>query len=914
LPIAAPCNGRRLRVRAKANGTHALLRTKVLPPSSARQLIERPRLRIRAHDIADVRLALVRAPAGFGKTSLLSQWYHELAARGRRAGWLSFDHNDQDPLEVLAYLVLALETAGHVFDAPVACLLGPDGLASPDAAVNAVVNDLCRARQPIFLFLDDLHVLRGTPVERVLRSLIDRAPDTLHVVMASREFPDMPLARARALGELLEITDRELRFSKAETAQFMASAGYGSLTDFDLQTLDGRVEGWVAGLKLAAIALDSDARHAELFETISGRRWTFAEFFGEVVLGRQSPELRDFLLQTSLLDRFCPELCEAMTGASGARDRLDEIESRGLFLFSLDGERTWHRYHHLFAEFLREELSRRYPDRARELHARAGRWFAASDLHGEAFSHAIEARDFALAADVLDRRCHTMFYSGQLRVLLDQAAQIPEPVLAGYPRILLAKAWSLILEWKFAEARAILETVAPAREPMLYLHCTMMLAQFEDDMPQVERQCGLLLDRFMDADPYLVGTYYTSLLYAEREQFKLRNLERFDARARDYYRRAGSRFVIVWHQSIAGPTKFLAGDSGGAIEALEEALEAATTVSGRHSPLASIPALLLAEVHYERDELDAARTLLNDHLERASELGFVDQLVAGYITQSRLCRLQGDALGAERVLSHAMELAHGRSFRRLELNLVAEHAVVLLRDGELVRAVRLAAAHGVPASAEAVLPKPGTTTRVEAVAVAWVSIAQAAGQSSEALRVAKRWLRFADQAGAVRSAIRWGTIVAQILLLAGDARGARRVAWRAVEAAAPGRFVRSFVDLGGLLPALLGDAVAPEGEGAHRAGAFAAELLARCAVAPPPLRNDADAVRTEAPTLGEALNPRELEILRLVASGMSNRGIADRLAMTEGTVKWHLHRVFDKLGARRRTQAVQRVRQIGLIG
>jgi LuxR family maltose regulon positive regulatory protein len=342
----------------------------------------------------------------------------------------------------------------------------------------------------------------------------------------------------------------------------------------------------------------------------------------------------------------------------------------------------------------------------------------------------------------------------------------------------LAKAWSLILEWKFDEARTILTSVreslaARATDDMLYLHCTMMLAQFQDDMPTVEKQCVTLLERGMDADPYLVGTYYTSLLYAEREQFKLLNFERYDARARDYFLRAGSRFVLVWHQAIAGPTRFLAGDTALAIETLRDGLDAAAAIGGRDSGLASIPALLLAEVHYERNELEVAAELLDRHLARASELGFVDQLVAGFVTQSRLHRLRGDVRDAERALGSGMDLAYTRGFRRLRLNIVAEQMAHSLASGDVDRVVRLAAVHDVRVPIEAVLPRPGATTGSEAHALAWTSLARAEGRTAEALRVAKRWQRFAEQAGARRSDVRWGALVAHLLLQGGDARSPR---------------------------------------------------------------------------------------------------------------------------------------------
>ncbi|MBD5605607.1 MAG: hypothetical protein IAI48_11040, partial [Candidatus Eremiobacteraeota bacterium] len=760
-----------------------MLLTKLMPPSSARRLVRRPRLQARSLELARTKLALVRAPAGFGKTTLLRQWYDALRAGGMAAGWLSFDPSDTGGIGVLAYLVQAIESAGHRFGPPVASIVAPESVATVDAAIDTVVNDLCGAGRPVFLFLDDVHALRTAAASEALALFLERAPDSLHVAVASREEPHMPLARARALGNVVEITALDLRFSRDETVEFMSAFNHERLDVGDIEKLDARVEGWAAGLTLAALALEGALDPGDVLDSISGRGRSFAGYFVEVVLARQSAELREFLLSTSLLERFSPELCDAVTEGSEARAFIDEIESRGLFVFSLDGERRWYRYHHLFADFLRRELARRDPDRAVAIHGRASRWLAAAGLHDAAFEHAIAANDFELAASALAERCHTMFYDGQLRVLLDRASQLPESILDDHPRVQLAKAWSLVLEWKFVETRAILAKVraslarsgrATPLDRTLLLHCTMMLAQFEDDMPAVERHCTTLLDECLDADPYVIGTYYTSLLYAEREQFKLLRYERLGARAHEYFRIAGSRFVLVWHESIVGPTRFLAGDSQGAIESREDGMRAAVAVGGAESSLASIPALLLAEIHYERNELEIASTLLDRHLARASELGFVDQLIAGYVTSSRLARLRGDAREAERMLGRGMDLAHARGFGRLEQHIVAEQMARSLAEGAVDRARRLATVPDLRVERRFVIPRPGATTRDEARASAWVGFARAEGRLDDALEVARRWQRFVERAGAVRSDVRWSLVVAQIVLARGDARAAER--------------------------------------------------------------------------------------------------------------------------------------------
>lgn len=897
-----------------------LITTKIIPPSVAVGLLERPRLAERLADILRVRVTVVRAPAGYGKTSQMMQWHATLLAHGAAACWISLDHSDRDGVEILSYAAAALESGGVA--TPGVKALIAEGAVSPEVALAGLIDDLLEAKRPVVVFLDDLHVLKAPATLRTLSLFIGRAPANVHFVLATREAPDLPLARSRVQGSVVEVTADDLRFSEGEMASFMAMNGHGDLDRQTIGALDDCTEGWAAGLRLASLAMTADTDACRMLTTFTGGRRAIADFFAQDVLAHYPAEVQDFLFDTAILERLCPALCDTVTGSGNARNVLDRIEESGLFLFSLDDDRTWYRYHHLFADFLMRRAADSRANRVAELHRRASRWLSENGFDVDAFEHAMKAGDPSLAASLLDRCCLSTFYGGQVRTLLALAERVPAAELTRFPRVTLTKAWSLIIQWNFDEARPLLAAARARVEAMrvdaavdaaelaelefLLLHREMMLAQFEDDMPLVERQCHQLMRAAVETDPYVSGTLYTSLIFAERELFRLGNAASHEVKALGHFRRSGSRFVIVWHQSIMGPTRLLAGNTDKAIEALQDGIEAATVIAGPLSPLAAIPSLLRAEVHYERNEIEEADRLCTTYLPLAGELGFIDQLVAGYLTRSRLLRLAGDGGAAATVLDDGLETARAKGFHRLERHLWCERITHLLRDGRNAEALSLVQRHALVAK-EPTRPLGVVTTTAEVDAILWVRVALARNHVAQAVAVASQWRAFTDRAGAIRSTIRWDILLAQALTLQGDVPAAQRALRRAVVNATPGRFIRCFLDEGAVIIGLLSQSY---GDRPADADGLAATLLLR-APQPDGLHVRSEDFDQEVPR--EALNPREIEILQLVDSGLLNKEIGLRLGMTEGSVKWYLQQIYDKLGTRRRSVAVQWARQLGLL-
>ena len=906
-----------------------IIRTKLAPPIEPDSLIERPRLFSRLAEAERSRLTVVLAPAGYGKSSLLSHWYRTLRSSGRACGWLTADGSDSDAAGFLMYVAAALADAGISLEPRLDSILRMDVFASTEFLTTVIIEALQRNDSGAYVFIDDAHLLAPEPTHAFGR-LIEQAPASTCFITASRCLPDLHLARARARGQLHEIQAEDLKFTFEELRDFIERSGAPALDEHDVTTLQQRTEGWVAGIKLATLALRRGSTHKEVLASFSGSNRSVSDFFAEEVFSSQPPEVREFLLKTSILDRFCPALCEAVTGQSDARRKLYEIEARGLFLLQLDQERNWHRYHHLFASFLQRRLSEYDPQAYRELHLRASDWFSEAGSSVDAIEHALRAEAPVRAADLLERRCHELTYVGKVRLVSKFAAQLPEDVLRHYPGVLLTLAWRLTRALRFEEADRLIRTAgerlvemetrneAPLHElrrlRYLLLHRQMVLVAAHDDMADVELRCQHLLEEYADEQhPYLKGTIYGHLLTALRDQYKLASVERAYATAQGILKRSVYCLAAVGLQAGIGPALFLAGKTAAARLALEQGRDEGVRYSGRGSSATAVCSLPLSEIAYENNELDHADQLLTEAMPSALEFGFVDQLQSAFVTRARLMHARRDTSAAMQTLEEGMAIAMERDLPRLRLALVAERVRLLIDGGQPDAAAAHAAAHGILVADRAPLPGDAVTSREELRALTWVRLAQTSDRLFEATTVARQWRSFCTSRGALLAAIRWNIVLARIHFTAGNKLAAQRALREALTHGVTSRTLRSFIDEGAIIRTLL-EGVQSGGVGTtHPTDAFAAELLDAFDGRDGKARIAAHDEVSEEGLYGR-FNQREREILSLVASGLRNREVAERLGMTEGTIKWYLQQVYDKIGTRRRQHAVERARQFGLIG
>ncbi len=885
-----------------------LATTATTAPQSARAVVALGRLDMMLEAVADARVAVVHAPAGYGKTTAMLYWARRLREQGRPVMWLAA----RAGLESLEHFTEALRSAAR-----------GAGLAHPGLAPDASVADLTVAlaawpsARPV-LVVDDAQVLPAEALQ-LLTQIIAVARDALTVIIASRGPADLPLGRLRSLGFLVEITAGDLRFTLRDTAELVAGAG--GLVDAEaLQQLVADTEGWASGVVLASGLHHRGWREATVVQpTRLGR--AFGDYFRQEILEAQDAAMRDFLVDTAILEELTPAACLAVTGRQDSGAMLEAAEDAGLFVEAVDPERRAFRAHPLFRLTVVQRLTSHAPDRACALHRNASRYYADVNQPARAIEHAKQSGDEAFLVDQLEAMVEPLIYAGYLYRVDELASELSWPVLAGKPRLLLGVAWRRIRRLAFRSAESLIQAAEqvvargeadgtlPANEiehlRLTIRHRRIMLSAARDEMGAVERESEALLADLGDDYAYLSCTLVAQLMSARRELYHFQDALRLEAETQRALSRPGSDFASIALKATIAPTWMVQGKVGAARKLLEDALALAESRGGPGSGLAALPALPLAELLYDCGELEQASDLVERHLCVARQWAFVDQLAAGYLVRARLLEARGDPAAALESLEEAHVMAIECGLERLRALVVTAEVRILVKSGNLVRAEGMLRAGDMEPDSEPV-PTLNPSRRHEAVAVAWLRLEIQNNRLIRARKVAKRWAELVRRTGAVRSAVTFNLLLAEIAVLSGDLSEARRAVREAVALAAPAGWTQVFLDEGEAIGALLVDAY---GHGPTLEGAtdqFAARLVNAFRGAP-------EVETEEEPGLSSRLASRELDILTMVAGGLRNREIGDRLGLTEGTIKWYMQQIYDKLGVRRRPQAVMRARQLGLL-
>ena len=903
-----------------------VIRTKLRPPVRRGGLVARPELLARLCDIRRYRLATIQAAAGFGKTSILYQCYERIRSE-QPAAWLSLDASDNDYPRFLAHLFAAIEASGvepgrefkHI--ARFGSRLAPGTCA--DLLTSALDSDQCR----VTICLDDFHLLDDSSSAQLLSQLLLAPRSGISWLIASRTtLASLPLNRLRLLNELLEIDTQALKFNDAEGHEFLRSAVGDTLEASLSRLLNERTEGWVAGLQLASLGLRAVGNRAELIRGFTGANRNVADFLRDAVLSNLDTRTHDFLLATSILPRLSVELCNFVTGQGDARQRLDQLETLNLFIFSLDDERRWYRYHHLFAEFLEQRLSDRDPTRARQLQERASLWFEEAGYPLEAIEIALRAQAHGRAARLLDEL--GLFDKGEAGALERLARRIPKGVLEQFPNLELERIYAWEADWNFTRSRVGLNRMkrvlhewrsgrrpVPEHVDLEYIaakiaHREMMVLFVSDDMVGTRKASEEWLGAGHCADAHMEISTAGALLAARREQYDCAGIEAAAAALHEQYQRAEWTFGEIFQDCISGLGLLQTGNAARAREMYERALEAAVLLHGKLSPLASMPALLLAEVHYEQNRIEQARALIADYLDVSHGLGYVDKLIAAYVTKARLEAAEGQYEIAQRTLDDAETCARVTGFTRLQAQVLCERMRHLLGAGNSAAVIDLARQSGLLGSCATIQPRSGATSVTECQAISWAYAARANGDIDGAIRLLKNWYRFVMERQCLRPGLRLGIELAVLFYLRDDMSAARHHLCEVIRIAAPQRLMRSFIDAGEEIRRLL-QAVVSGRQVDGPAMEFASELLRGFASEKTWTEPDYQAPIGQT-RMGE-LTHREVDILELAAGDVPNREIARRLVLSEHTVKWYWKQIFGKLNVHRRLQAVISARAGGLI-
>lgn len=877
-----------------------ILATKLYVPSLRPEMVSRPRLLARLNEGLQRKLILISAAAGFGKTTLIREW---LARCERPAAWLSLDAGDSDPVRFLTYLVAALQTVEAPVGEEVLKALQSPQPPSPESILTALLNDLATMQDEFVLVLDDYHVLEAKAVDQVLSFLLEHLPPQMHLVIASREDPALPLARLRARGQLIELRITELRFTHAEAAAFLNQVMGLNLSAQDIAALERRTEGWIAGLQLAALSLQGQPDATSFIASFTGSHHFVLDYLVEEVLGRQPDSIQNFLLRTSILDRFCGPLCDAVVldPAVSGQTALAYLERANLFLIPLDDERRWYRYHHLFAELLRQRLRQslassleEVESRSNELHIRASRWFEDQGLDIEAFHHAAAAHDIGRAERLIDGKGIPLHFRGAVMAILDWLDSLPESELNARPSLWMRYASLLLINGHTTGVEEKLQAAEAAlRGAELNDMTRNMIGQIANARATVA-----------------LTRYQVETMFAQsRRALEYLHPKNLSGRATAYWTlgsayffsgdRSAARRAITEAISLSQAARnifntILATIALGLIQEADNQLyQAAETYRGVLQLAGDQPLQIIYEAHlgmarllYEWNDLDAAEQFGQQslHLARQYEQ-VIDRFVLCEVFLARLHLARGDIEGAAALLAGAHQSALQKNFVYRIPDVAVAQVLVLLRQGNLAAAAHLAQTHDLPLSQ------------------ARVYLAQ--GDPSAALAVLEQWRQQVEAKGWQEEQLKAMVLQALALHAQGEKDQAVQLLLDALAVAEPGGFIRLFVDEGRPMALLLSEAKAP-----GRMPDYIEKLLAAFKAE----HQGADVSHSSSvQPLLEPLSERELEVLRLIAQGLSNQEISERLFLALDTVKGHNRKIFGKLQVERRTEAVARARELGLL-
>jgi LuxR family maltose regulon positive regulatory protein len=880
--------------------TETLLLTKLRIPQSRPQIVPRPRLIAILDQTlqADCRLALISAPAGFGKTVLLSEWANRQALP---VAYLSLEEGENDLKRFLAYFVAALQTAVPTLGQGISAMLrSPEAMAA-EPIMTALINEIAGLGQELLLILDDLHLVSATEIYAALAYLLEHMPPDLHFLLATRADPPLPLARLRARGQMIELREADLRFTQDETAHFLQNLMALQLGPDEVHVLHSRTEGWAAGLQMAALSMRGREHLADFARSFSGSHEYVVDYLTDEVLARQRDAQKTFLLQTSILGQLCGPLCDAVTGQVDSHQRLEQLKADNLFTLSLDDERHWYRYHRLFADLLQQRLLKQQPDQIPELHRRASNWLAENGFPLEAIHHALQAGDGRRGADLIEGVIEqpATWNTINATMLMAWLERLPAPILQARPRLRLyqARAYTVkgytekadvllqALEEKLrqeappgAESDSLLDQIAADRVSNAILRGQPRRAvdfaeQALAEIAQDKLPARLRLETILGLAYYQVGDV---------------------KRAAQAYARAAAAAQVVGVPAVVASLKTGMAKvnilRGRLREAAQDCAEACQLAEVDHVRTAAAgPALVTwAEILSEQNELQQAQALLGQGIELLLKHGPVHALAMAYVTQARIQQAKGQYEEALQALRQAAQLAAGQPGSMTARGIAAQRARLWLATNNLVAAEQWSAEYRLTAAGE-------YTREFEELTLARVYLARE--RADTAISLLATLLAAAEQAGRLGSVIE--ILVLQALALAATTGVNKAIPSlaRSLALAEPQGYARLYIDEGQSLARLLA-ATAAAG---HQA-AYAHQLLQAM-----PLGEQRQAA------LVEPLSQREMEVLQLIEQGLSNRQIAQELVISLATVKSHTGHIYSKLGVSSRTQAVGKARALHLL-
>ena len=883
-----------------------LLVTKLMKPPAPSGIVIRERLLSHLNEGLSRRLTLVSTPPGFGKTTLLSSWVERLEMP---SAWLSLDEGDNDLSKFLDYLAAACRAASPDSAVPAPAFPGP--LRERSAGIlTGLINTLARLPTSFVLILDDYHFISETAVHEALLYFLDHLPPTAHLVISSRADPPFPLARLRARGEIVELRQDDLRMRDDETAAFLSRRMGIDLPENDLRALTEYTEGWIAGMQLAAVSMPKPEMRSEWIRTLAGGNRFILDFLMEEVWHRQPAEIRQFLLRTSLPDRFSAELSDALTGASGGQAMLDRLEQANLFITPLDPQRTWYRYHRLFADLLRHRLQQEHQEEVPGMHRTAAAWFEARSLMEEAVEHSLRIPDYERAIRLIQIEAESTLIRGSIATFLRWLDRIPAEILDRYPMLCIYQAWAFV-----QGGRTVSEVEERLRaagkndlDPATAAKVTAVQALVEyirGDTQHSIRLAGQALENLQEDSIFLWSIAALSLGSSRLAEGDMDGGLRIYSEIARKAAAAGNPSISA--MALVGSAKLLIrqGKLHEASSLCRKAVSLGTDAQGNASPAVGLALIALGDLEREWNRLDAAEQnllqavrLLRDWTE--------SRLVDANLILTRIRCSRKDWTGASEALQEARNAARHTRVTEVDdmaVDMLQAQMDIQLGNWEKVRDwIRERHVDQDRGAADVISrgnPDDLHMRKYEHLALARYYILR--DKPAKALALLDSWLPELERQQRSDLLLQLFILKALAWQAAGDLSKACLHLLHALKIAEPEGYLRLFADEGAPMARLLREIItrglSPD---------YAGRLLAAFS---PAERGEADGP----PGKPNLLSKREMEVLTLIADGLANSDIAGRLTLSPGTVKVHIRNIYEKLGAKSRTQALAKAKASGLL-
>ena len=885
-----------------------LLTTKFHTPPQRAEVVERPQLTERLNAITPGKLALVTAPAGFGKTTLIVDWINNQLPKPHqgRVSWLSLDSTDNTPLQFWTYVIAALQ---HVNPSLGRTLQPSLHAASPlppiETLLTALINEITLDRQPLLLSIDDYHEITNPEIHQGTAFLIENLPPNLQLIILSREDMPFSISRYRVNGKLVEIRAADLRFSEAESTAFFNDLLSMSLTVDDIQAINTRTEGWVAGLQLAALSLKSTDDKSAFIQAFKGSHRFLTDYLVDEVLSRQTAATQQFLWRTAILDRFCAEVCDELTDAENSHQLLRQLEQANLFIVPLDDERRWFRYHHLFAEFLRLRLHELEAQKIPDLYQRAIQWFRQAGLSREALHYALKTQDYEQAVELMDTLAPEILEHDNHMLLIQWAAEIPQALAAQQPLLCAYVGWAYLLSGELDKAQRWLDRtetnitgIDSNKERLIrgyvFAHRAYIVFLHGDYTTTLDyaRQALSLLPRENKA---IRARTFTTLGNALNYAGQLNEAKKAFQEAIQIAREIDSLSLALFSYCSLGEVFRDEGRLSEAEKTYQQVLLFAEELTGQQEiPLTGFAIFELGVIARERNEFDEAIKLLDKGVKLCREWQQGEALAIGLMELAETHRLHGAFAECETALNDVRQVAADIS--PWAANLVEGFAARLaLSRGEVTKAIQWASQTDLDQESHEI----GFERFSDCLPLIRLHIAT--GHPQKALSLTEYLIARDRGIGRKGRLLDVLALRAAALIELNQTNQAMQVLTEAIQIAAPENIVRPFLDEGARLLSCLRKLPSSP---------YREDLLTILQERQQP---SSSSPKNEQTSMVEPLNEREIAVLRLMAAGRSNSEIGEELFLSVNTIRWYASQIYTKLGVKNRSAAAARSRELGIL-